>query len=99
MKVVLNIQDDAELRAHIKDAIKGQIRSVAREEIIAILKEILVSKVPEANPDTLLKEHIIKTVKTQLDNGSWNKPSYIQSVAREEVQKIVKEIMSKSPIV
>lgn len=99
MIVKLNIEEDAELRAAIKEAIKGQVRSVAREEIIGILKEILVAKVPEANPDTLLREHVVKTVKDQLDDGNWNKPSYVKQVAREEIQKFVKELMNKNSIV
>jgi hypothetical protein len=33
MKVTLNIENDELLRQHIKDAINGQIRSIAREEI------------------------------------------------------------------
>lgn len=99
MTVKLNIEEDAELRAAIKEAIKGQVRSIAREDIIAILKEILSSKVPEANPDTLLKEYIVKLAKDQLDDGTWSKPSYIKQVAREEIQKIVKELMTKNPIV
>lgn len=98
MIVKLNIEEDAELRAAIKEAIKGQVRSIAREDIIAILKEILSSKVPEANPDTLLKEYIVKLAKDQLDDGTWSKPSYIKQVAREEIQKIVKELMTKNPI-
>jgi len=99
MIVKLNIEEDKELRLAIKDAIKGQVRSIAREEIIGILKEILVQKVPDADPDKILKEEVMKTVKAQLDNGSWGKASYVQQLAREEVQKIVKEIMSKNPIV
>lgn len=41
MKVTLNIENDAELRAHIKDAIKGQVLSVIRDEFKAIITEEL----------------------------------------------------------
>jgi hypothetical protein len=38
-KVTVNMENDAELRAYIKDLIKGQVLSVTREEILNIVKE------------------------------------------------------------
>ena len=45
MKVTLNIENDAELRAYIKDAIKGQVLNIVREEFIEIVKEELERKI------------------------------------------------------
>lgn len=39
MKVTLNIQDDQELRASIKDAIRGQVLSIVREELTQTIKD------------------------------------------------------------
>jgi len=41
MKVELSIKDDRELRNMIKDLIRSQIKSVAREEIIDVLSELV----------------------------------------------------------
>ncbi len=99
MKVVLNINEDAELRAHIKEAIKGQVVSIARDEVIKILGDILAQRVPNVDPDKVVKEEITRLVRVQLDNGNWNKPSFIQEEARKEIQKIVREVLAKNPIV
>jgi len=45
MKVTLNIQEDVELRAAIKEAIVGQVLAVTREEITAIVREEIGKKI------------------------------------------------------
>lgn len=99
MKVRLNIEEDSELRAAIKEAIKGQVVSIAREEVVKILADILAQKVPTVDPDKILREEIVRSVRNAVDNGGWNKPSFIQEEARKEVQKIIKELLAKNPIV
>jgi FKBP-type peptidyl-prolyl cis-trans isomerase (trigger factor) len=101
MKVTLNISEDAELRAHIKDAIKGQVASIMREEIRGVLQEVLTGKISAStlNPDSLIQDEIRKLVKAQLDNGSWGTPSYIQKVARELVnQQVLDALKSRNTV-
>ena len=57
MKVTLNIQDDAELRASIKEAIKGQVLAVTREEITEIVKSEIGKKIQ--NSDTQYLNRLI----------------------------------------
>lgn len=45
MKVTLNIENDVELRTYIKDAIKGQVLNIVREEFLEIVKEELERKI------------------------------------------------------
>lgn len=45
MTVTLNIENDKELRAYIKDIIKGQVLSIVREEFLAIVREELEAKI------------------------------------------------------
>jgi hypothetical protein len=45
MKVTLNVENDAELRAHIKYLIKGQILSIVREDFLEIVKEEIERKI------------------------------------------------------
>jgi len=94
MSIVLKIEDDAEIRAFTKDLIRGQVRSIAREEVIAILKEELLKKTPEIDPTVVLKEEVLRLARNTLDRSSWNSPSFIQQVAREEINKILKEKLS-----
>lgn len=50
MTVTLNIEDDLELRAYIKDIIKGQVLSIVREEFLAIVREELEEKIKGLSP-------------------------------------------------
>lgn len=51
MTVTLNIENDIELRAYIKDAIKGQVLNIVREEFIQIVKDELERKVKGKSED------------------------------------------------
>ena len=75
MKVTLNIENDVELRVYIKDAIKGQVLNIVREEFLQIVKEELERKIKgtsdyafknmqqeamtQATKDILYKEHSV----------------------------------------
>jgi hypothetical protein len=45
MHVTLNIESDTELRAYIKDCIRGQVLAVVREEFIKIVKAEINRKI------------------------------------------------------
>ncbi|MDO8640854.1 MAG: hypothetical protein Q7R33_04870 [Nitrosarchaeum sp.] len=57
MKATINIGEDAELRAAVKDMIRGQIKSITREEI----REIVSEEVKGIIKGTILKR-LDKTV-------------------------------------
>lgn len=100
MKISLNIENDKELRAYIKDLIKGQVLSIAREEIINILKEVAELKTPKINVDSLIRDEIIKTVKNQLTNTStWNSPNFIQEEARKIIKQELSEYFKNKPVI
>jgi hypothetical protein len=96
MKVTLNIENDAELRAYIKDTIKGQVLSIVREEFLEIVKEELERKLKgtdrqsftnmtrdcmkQAISDILYKEHSV---------GGWNK-DFIAPIVSEIVKGYIK---------
>lgn len=48
MKVTLNIQEDAELRNAIKEAIKGQVKSLVHDDLRKIAKDALEKKLSKA---------------------------------------------------
>ncbi len=45
MKITLDINDDIELRSHVKSLVRTQLLAIAREEYITIIQEELVRKV------------------------------------------------------
>lgn len=74
MKVTLNIENDAELRAHIKDAINGQVKRVIREEFYDITKDLLHRKIASVAQDRL--GHLVNTALSQIihdPNGNYPK--------------------------
>lgn len=96
MKVTLNIENDSELRTHIKECIKGQVLSIVREEFLEIIKNELERKIKgtndynwnallksafkEAINDILYKEHSV---------GSWN-IDFIKPFVESKVSEAIK---------
>ncbi len=93
MTVSLNISNDAELRAHIKDQIVGQIRSIAREDVMNILREEIAKKTPTINPDTVLVEEVKKRVTEVLAPARYSMPSEITKMAREILEVELRKLL------
>ena len=55
MKVTLNIENDQELRAHVKDAIKGQVLSIVRDEMLDMVRNELDRKIKGMGEYTINK--------------------------------------------
>ena len=95
MNVTLNIENDAELRAYIKDCIKGQVLSVVREEFTAMVQNELERKIKgsdarnfermqkdatvEAMKSILYKEHSVSRY-----NSEFIKP-YVEAVVKDAI--------------
>ncbi len=88
MNLKLKIEEDAELRAYIKDLIKGQVLSIGRKEIKSILEEIIKQK---HGNDITVTEKIIKDI-LEVDNY-YN--SEIKAIARECFAKEAREVFKK----
>lgn len=76
MTVELKIENDAELRAYVKDLIRGQFDTEARREIreaVAILFEEKVKNITEGYWKQLLKEAAAITISKELNN-MWHTP-------------------------
>lgn len=88
MTVSLNIENDAELRAYIKDCIKGQVLAIVREEFLDIVREEFVDKVRKSrtvtNLDSVIQNAVNKIVKDtihdKLNISEWSKDSLIPLV-------------------
>lgn len=100
MKVELSIKDDRELRAHIKDVIKGQIVSIARGEVINILADTIGAKTDAANIHKIVKETVESEVKRALgERGGWQGKSFVDTIramATRSVQEKVGLALSRT---
>ncbi len=95
MKVELSIADDRELRAAVRDMIKGEVASVMRGEIKNIIAELV--KEGALPKDTKSLEDMVtkatkEVVKEQLGVSPYGSSEAVRKMAREEVSKIVQEI-------
>jgi len=98
MKVTLNIENDQELRSHVKELISGQIKSIAREEVREMVKELLSKKIQDSNlpnAEYIFRDEIIKTVNNSIGKSGWNQPNFIQTEARKVISEIVSNNLKK----
>jgi hypothetical protein len=102
MKVTLNIAEDEELRAAIKDMIRGQVMAIAREEIKDIIAEAVKKSVivkTGADVDKMFYEEISKHIKNVLgDSATWGKASWIQNTAKEIVKSKIDELIDSKKL-
>ena len=92
MKVNLSIQDDAELRAYIKDMIKGQITSIAREEIINVINEVSKAKIPsnQSELESIIRYEAERLIKEELfDHYGLIGNTKISDMAKEILKEMV----------
>ena len=102
MELKLNIQNDSELRKHVKELIAGQVKYVVREEISQILNDVINTKIKDSNlPNIqfLIGDEVIKLVKNELDAKGLSGTSYVKLEARRIVNEYVKEAFSKRDII
>jgi hypothetical protein len=93
MLVSLSIKDDTELRNLIKDMIRGQVASVAREEIKGVLATVIDQKlIPKSKEviDTIVLDEIRRQVR-QVLNESMSTYFESKTFLQDEVRKIIRE--------
>jgi len=97
MKIELNINDDKELRAFIKDMVKWVVKSVIREDIQEILKEVTQKKIEDkniTNIDFIIRDEVNKMVRADL--WVWTLWLDGMSFIRMEAKKLMSEYIKKA---
>lgn len=96
MNVTLNIENDAELRAYIKEAIKGQVLSIVREEFLQIVIDELDRKLKgtdKYNFDRMTKEAMQLAISNicykEHNVGKWNS-DFIKPIVSSLVNEAIK---------
>jgi hypothetical protein len=97
MKVTLNIENDAEMRAYVKDCIKGQVLSIVREEMQEMIKEELNRKIKglnDSNFQRIFTDAMVKNVKDILQANhnvkSWDN-NWIKPIIASLMEQYVKQ--------
>jgi len=96
MNVTLNIENDKELRAHIKDCVKGQVLSIVRKDFLAIVKEEMERKLKGTDTalfNRMIKDSLLKAIKDILRTdhgvGQW-KEEFIKPFVENVVSDAIK---------
>lgn len=79
MNVKLSIEEDAELRAYIKDCIRGQILSITRDEYFQVVKDEVNRKIKDTGDDYFrrimmeaMRSSIIDLLLKECKVSTWN---------------------------
>ena len=93
LKITLDLEQDPEIRDYVKSLIAGQVRSVSREEIHAMVAACIKEKFPD-----ITREQVILEIRTQITQVTGNtvmsggaRVNYLKEVIREEVRALLKE--------
>lgn len=96
MKLELTIADDKELRAFIKDQIKGMILNIAREEIVSIISKAAGEKAigSQEHVNGIIKELVYFSYGGSLSLFSKN----VKEIIRQEVKLTIREIIQHGEV-
>ena len=100
MTVQLNIESDQELRAAIRDSIKGEVLSIARGEIKKIIAEVVGEKVIPKNPaelDVMVREIVRTEVRTFLDTRNAMNTRILERYTKEAINAFLQEAWATRP--
>lgn len=96
MNITLNIQNDQELRAFIKDAIKGQVLSIAREEFLQIVRDEIQRKIKGTDDSqfyrmfrSAMENACLKILRDDHNVMDWNK-TFISPIVSAVVSNTLK---------
>lgn len=108
MKATINIENDQEIRAYVKDLIRGQVMSIAREEITDIVRQEILKKlrgadsyymsnliadsVKRVTADILYKEHNVDEWNTKWINPIIEKTVNSSIERKNDWSKVIDEI-------
>ena len=93
MELHLTIADDADLRAFVKEEIKGAVKSITRQEIIGMIVAEISSKT--RNVDSLFDAELRKQVTSRLAGNMWTKGE-MEVVLRDEISKALRAYFAKA---
>jgi hypothetical protein len=87
MRATINIQEDAELRAAVKDMIRGMVLALTREEIYRMIMAEVEKKLKTEVIEKCAHDHLHKTLK-----ASYGVPELMESVKKKVAELVDKDV-------
>lgn len=101
MQITLNLKDETEFLAEIKEIVRAKVKELAREEAQSILKEeltkLLQDKVKGIS-DSFISQNIQNVISTKIQQAlgsGWYNASYVKEEASKLIEKITKNELEK----
>ena len=96
MKIELSFKDDAELRKHIKDMIKGQVKNLLREEIAEIIKDVHKNRLGKEPMEHAIGKEIEKVIGyyAKSHTHDWD----LRADVRKAIDKKINEYFEKNDV-
>lgn len=95
MNVTLNIENDAELRAYIKECIKGQVLSIVRDEFVSMVQTELERKIKSTDKYNFnrmqkeaFKEAVTAILYKEHNVGTWSS-DFIKPFVEAKVKEAI----------
>lgn len=92
MKIHINIAEDVELRAFVKEQIRGAVKSITREEILGYIVAEIQNK--NKSMDGVFGQMLREEAKKKVAGSTWEK-GMLETIIREETRTALKAHMSK----
>lgn len=93
LRVSLDINEDKELRDYVKDLIRGQVQSIAREEVRQLILDAFTAKInaTESEMEKWIREEISRRTQYDLNRAMASLLEEVKTKFREEVNKRLDE--------
>lgn len=102
MRVTLNIEDDEQLRAAVKEMLQGQVKSIVRDELREMINSIATRRAGKYVEDEYVRQVVDKTifdaVRELLNVNPYHNSDVIMNLTRQEVAKWVNERLKNGMI-
>lgn len=96
LKVQLNVQEDAELRAAIKDMVRGSLTSIVRDEISDMVKEIMVPRIDKFDLKSQQFDKVLRSVVSDKLSQEGFATYSIRDAAKSIIDELIKDRIKKT---
>jgi len=108
--MIIKIEESSELKASIRDLVKGELVHMVRDEVNTLVKQEIVKQVKKLETsitqekcDDIIKNKIYTVVLDLITGGRWFSPNNIvvdeaKAVTRELTKEKVTELLEKTKI-
>ncbi|MFA5196607.1 MAG: hypothetical protein WC401_12480 [Bacteroidales bacterium] len=85
MNLKIDLKEDAELRAYIKDLIRGQIQSVLRKELKSIIEKVVDEKGTVTTIQQMTVDAVARKLNQDQENSKFNPMAFLKAEIKKQI--------------